>query len=550
MASAKLSGPVGDKDRITKAEKKTEKFKAVANKPADVELVQVMLVANGFPVPVDGKVNGGLIKAIRSFQKSKCGFAKPDGIVDPGMKTWKAGLPKLQAKLAADARLLNNSVLVKEGGREKLVDKAEFERKQAEVKHKVLSKANMMFGQAEVWLKFCSDAEKTIQGADGFMMSLTEFSVRWANSNAEPPYDPLLTARGEAQMLRALVDRTQPDWVKVQKQDAKATKAYNKGVKAFEKFINARIGTAGSIVGKLEVVREVSFTAVEVYATARFIASGKTPAQAHAMAAAGSEAMKSSAGELGNYLAGNDVSWEKSGKKIFLDTLFAGAAGAVGGKIGGAFANKLHSRLSLKLAKYCKTPASKKALNTICNKILDSKPMQELVTSVAKETVGMFKVVVQKDRAPTQKEFEDAVIKSVLGSVLTLAPVKNFQKFADDADDVAVKFMNEKLVPAAVQKVKQDFSKRLGKEQLEKLLKENPNLFRDVAESLAEGTRNKAVETYVLQAVNAASPEAKPSQMDKLGQDALRKDAALRKEIEALIERRMDAKAKTLEKAR
>lgn len=550
MGNVKLSGPVGDKDRITKAEKKNEKFKAVANKPADVELVQLMLLANGIPVPVDGKVNGGLIKAIRTFQKSKCGFSKPDGIVDPGMRTWKAGLPKLQAKLAADARILANSVAVKEGGKEKLVDKAEFERKQAEVRHKVLSKADMMFGQAEVWLKFCADAEKTIQGADGFMMSMVEFSVRWANSKAEPPYDPLLAARGEAQMLRALADRAQPDWVKVQKQDAKATRAYNKGVKAFEKFINARIGTAGSIVGKLETVREVSFAAVEVYATARFVVQGKSPAVAHAMAASGTEAIKSSAGELGNYLAGNDVSWEKSGKKVFLDTVFAGAAGAVGGKIGGAFAKKLHMQLSLKLAKYFKTPAGKKALDIICNKLLETKAMQELVASSAKETVGLFKVVVEKGRTPSQKEVEDAIVKSVLGSVLTLAPVKNFQKFADDADDVAVKFMNEKLVPAAVQKVKQDLSKRVGKEQLEKLLKENPNLFGDVAESLADATKNKAVEVYVMQAVNAAPPTAKPNQMDKLGQDALRKDSALRKEIEDIIARRVEAKARELEKAR
>lgn len=550
MANVKLSGPVGDKDRITKPQKKNEKFKAVANKPADVELVELMLVANGIPVPVDGKVNAALIKAIRVFQKSKCGFSKPDGIVDPGMRTWKAGLPKLQAKLAADAKALANSVIVKEGGKEKLVDKAEFERKQAEVKHKVLSKANMMFGQAETWLQFCADAEKTIQGADGFMMSMVEFSVRWANSKAEPPYDPLLAARGEAQMLKALVDRSQPDWVKVKKQDAKATTAYNKGVKAFDKFINARIGTASSIVGKLEVVREVSFATIEVYATARFVASGKSPAQAHAMAAAGTESIKSSAGELGNYLAGNDVSWEKSGKKIFLDTVFAGAAGAVGGKIGGAFAKKLNMQLSLKLAKHFKTPAGKKALNLICNKLLETKAMQELVTSAAKETVGLFKVVVAKGRTPSAKEFEDAVIKSVLGSVMTLAPVKNFQKFADDADDVALKFVNEKMVPFAVKKVEQDFAKRLGKEQIAKLLKDNPNLYRDVAEALADGSKNKAIETYVMQAVNAAPPDTKPSQLDKLGQAALRKDAALHKEIEAIIARRVEMKAKELEKAR
>ena len=76
------------------------------------------------------------------------------------------------------------------------------------------------------------------------------------------------------------------------------------------KFLqDARIGTAESIVGKLEVVRDISFTAVEAYATVRIMATGKSPAVAHAAAAAGVESMKATANEVGEYLAGKKVSF-------------------------------------------------------------------------------------------------------------------------------------------------------------------------------------------------------------------------------------------------
>lgn len=546
MSDFDISAPVGDKKRITKPDpkKKNEKFKPVSNKPEDITKVQIMLIANGFTVPVNGKLSGSLISAIKSFQKSACGFAKPDGIVDPGKRTWKAGLPKYKAKLAADQKAIANMVVVKEKGKEKYVDRKEFEREQARLKHAVLSKANMMLGQAETWLKFCQDAEKTMQGADGFMMSLVEFSVRVSNSSAEPPYGPLTDARSEASLLKVLVDRSAPDWTKVHKQDGKATKSYNKGVKAFQKFIDARIGTAGTIVGRLEVVREVSFTAVEAYATARFIAQGKSPAVAHAMAAAGTEALKTGAGEVGEYLAGNNVSWEKSGKKIFINTLFAGIAGGVGGKMGAAFKGKLHMKLSLKLAPYFKSPAAKKALNVVCNKIMDSGAMQDLVTNAAKETVGLFKKVVESGKVPSQKDFEDAVIKSVLGSALSLAPVKNMTKFSDGADDAVVTFINTKLAPSAMKKIQGDFVKRYGKDKMAEVLKKNPDFYTDLAGQLSDGVKNKAIEVYVMQGVDGARDNTPPAGMDKLGADALRRDAALRKQIEEMIEKELENRVK------
>ncbi|MEM6373489.1 MAG: peptidoglycan-binding domain-containing protein, partial [Pseudomonadota bacterium] len=273
--SLALTAPVGDKNRITIADKKGQKFKPVANKAEDVKLAQLFLIANGFSVPIDGKVTAGVIKAIRAFQKSACGFKKPDGIIDPGGKTWKAGFGKLKAKHEANLKELANRVEVKENGKIKYVTLKEFERQQAKMLRKYQIRADGLIGQAECWEDFAKEAEKTMQGADGFMMQMTEFTVRWANNKAEPPWNAILNARSEAKLFKSWTTHSKPNWEKISAQETKAVKAHNAGAKAFKAYINARIGTAGAIAGSLEVVRDTSFTVVEVYATAQIVIQSK-----------------------------------------------------------------------------------------------------------------------------------------------------------------------------------------------------------------------------------------------------------------------------------
>ena len=316
-----------------------------------------MLVANGFPCTIDGKCTAVTIKGIRAFQKSACGFKKPDGIIDPGGKSWKAGLSKLQARDAANRQILANLVIITEGGKEKNITRKEFDRREKEALKAVLDKANMMYGQAESQLNFCAEAERTMQGADGVMNQLTEFAVRWASDKANPPYGPIRKSSSEALTLQNLAKASKPDWNKIHKQENKTVRAYNAGTKAFQGYIDARIATASAIVGRLEVVRETSFAVVEAYATARLIATrGMSPAKANAIAAASTEAMKSSSGQFGEFLAGSNVTWSSSAKKIAMDTAFAGAAGFIGGKMSagmskkfcGDFVVKLTPKLNLK----------------------------------------------------------------------------------------------------------------------------------------------------------------------------------------------------------
>jgi uncharacterized protein YejL (UPF0352 family) len=541
-----ISAPVGQKDRITKPDpkKKGQKFKPVANKREDVELVQLMLVANGYNVEVDGKCGSGTISAIKAFQKSALGFKTPDGIVDPGEKTWSKGSPKLIAMIKADEKAVQDVVIVKEGGREKCVARDEFEREEKALKHKVMSKADMMLGQAEVWLDFCADAEKSLQGVDGFMASMVEFSVRWANSKAEPPYDPLLDAKSEATILKSMVSRSQVDWTKVQAQDKKATAAYNKGVKAFQKFIDNRIGTASGIVGKLETVRDLSFTVVEAYATAQLMVRKMPPAQAHALAAGGTEALKSSATQLGEYLAGNKVTWESAGKKVLLDSAVATVAGAAGGKLSGGFAKQAHLTLSLKLAPMFQTNVGKKALGLICTKLLDNPAIQGVLTSGAKEAVGLLKVAAETGKPPKEKDIYDAILKSFAGGVASLIPVKTFLGFEANSPQLAKTLIADKLAPAVGNRVKFNLMMK-GIDVTDEMMKE---LSDDVYKKIAEEFTGKATEIMIMGVAEKMTSKESEGGLSKLGEQELRRNADLQKEIEARIEAELRTRIKKAEK--
>ncbi len=533
-----IKAPVGEKKRITEGP-------AVKNNLEDVKTVQLMLFANGFKGPITGKCTPGMAKAIQAFQKSKLKYKKPDGVVDPCGTTWRAGLAKLEAKIKTDQALLDNMVLVRENGKEKYISKAEFKRGQDALKKKIVEKANRMYSDAESWVEFSIECSRTAAGADGFMMSFTSFIVSSVSSGkSEPPYGPLTDARSQASELKSLAGHNDPDWKKVLAQDKKATKAHKKGKDAFAKFIKTRIDTAGAIIGKLEVVRELNFAVVEVYITAQLIAKGKSPAQAHAIAAAGTESMKSSADQLGNYLAGNKVTWDSAMKKVAVDTAFAGASGFVGGKLTGKFAAVVKGNLLKTLQPFVGKTVSQKALDAFIGKILTSKAAQEVITTGTKETIGLFKPVIEKGRMPNKKEVQAAMIITLTAGLLKSAPIKGLQAFANKMPDKVQDALSTKIVPAITNSTLNQMRKKLGDAAVDKL----PDAFKTkMFEEIAHAVKGKSAEIYALKAAEGSTGDTKESQLYKLGDEGLRKDAALRKSIEDMVKSKVEKKLKSME---
>lgn len=522
-----LKAPVGEK-------KRTSKGAPVKNDPEDVKLVQLMLLANGSAAPITGKCSASLIKAIKAFQSSKCGRKRPDGVVDPGGATWKAGLPKLRAQMAADQKALDSLVLIWENGKEKYVAKAEYYRKQEALKKKVIQKADRMYSDAETWIDFARECSEIAAGADGFVSSFTSFVVATVSGGkSEPPYGPLLDARSQATFLKTLASHREPDWEKLLKQDKVATKAHKKGKEAFAKFIQARINTAGAIVGKLEVVSEINFAVVETYMTAQLVVRGRSPAEAHAIAAAGAKAMKSSAEQLGNYLAGNKVTWDGAMKKVAIDTMLAGVAGLVGGKLTGAALTAVTGKLSQALIPNVGKTIPHKALDIFLNKFMATKAAQQVVNSGAKETIGLFKPIIEKGQAPSRKDFEVAFIKTLTAGLLKTAPVKSLAAFANKMPTKVQETLQNKLVPAITDNVLNKLRKKLGDAAVDRI----PDAVKNqIVKDITVAVKGKAAELYALSAANRSNGDTSESQLHKLGEAGLRQNQDLRKKIEDMIE--------------
>lgn len=541
MALALKAG-VGEKKRSTKGP-------VPKNAPDDVKLVQLMLIANGISGPLNGKCDAGLIKAIKGFQKSKVSKQTDDGVVDPGSPTWNAGLPKLKAKVAADLKALESLVAVVEGGKTKYVTKAEFERNEAALQKKVLAKANMMHGRAQSWIDFARKASETAAGADGLMNAFAAFVVSKASGGkSDPPYAPLTNARSDAALLRALAKNKTVDWKQVQAQDSKATKSFNAGGAAFYAWIDSRISVASNIVGNLEVVREISFAVVEAYITAELVAKRKmSPAQAHAIAAASTETMKSGAGQLGEYLAGNEVTWEGAAKKMYTDALFSGLAGAAGGKITSAFSKKLTIHLAKTLLPQVAKTIPQKAADVFLTKIVTAKPMQGVIESGAKETIGLFKPLLEKGRGPNEQEVTDALLRTITAGALKCAPIKSLKAFDQAAPGKAGSLLTKTVTPQVSKSVRSDLAKKLGADAISALPKD---IDAEIAKDVLTAFRDKTVEVYVLAAANGSNGETDEAGLHKLGESGVLQDAKLGPEIDAMVRQAMERKLKSSTKGK
>ena len=540
----KLSAAVGDKTRITKPDPKKDKGKLgpVKNLPADVELVRLMFKANGYPIEVHGKCDAGLISTIRDFQKKKLGFKKPDGIVDPGGRTWSAGLAKLAAQVSADAKV--EVYEVTEGGKTKFVSKAEYEAGEKALKHEMLSKANMMYTQAEAWSDFCTDVEQTRQSADGLMMALAEFTVSMVNDQTDPPWNKILDVRSQASILKSAVDRAKPDWAKVLQKDSKATKAYMAGGKAFHKFIDERISTASKIVGSLEVVRDTAFTVVEVYITARLVVTkGMSPAKANAVAAASTEALKSGAGQFGEYAAGNKVTWDSAAKKVFVDSFIAGLAGAAGGKLGAALSKGLAGKLAAKVLPKLTGKISQKVGAAFFNRFLTSKAGEAMVTTALKEAIGLFKPAIEKGRPPNAKEIKEAVAKTLTAGILTHASFKALESFTKHLPGAAETFLSKTLSPKVMEGMRKDLVKLYDEDTVNQLIaKHGDAMYLKVADMLG----GKIADKVAIDAINGSDGSQSAKVMQKLANESMRKDADLRKKIEAILKSEAKRRVKKL----
>ncbi len=300
----------------------------VRNAPADVMVVQRLLAAAGQKAEVNGRVNAALLKAISTFQKAN-GFRNPDGVVDPGGRTFKALVRKAASGKGPGVEVEVLQIVVR--GRPHPVTPRDFDRAVAGICRKLGPVHRAMMSQYRTiddTAQFYIDAAT---GASGFMDAL----VMWSSSLSAGLKPPGFSHGGSALVMLRRVERaiSSGDLRKaVAAMPAAQTElnAYAREVKAYgDRFA----GGAKDMQERLELARDTSFEIASFIAAGYMAARGRaSPVQAKAAAGALFGMIKSASTQYGRSLAGYSDSALESAGVIMFDTIAAGAKGGLSAK--------------------------------------------------------------------------------------------------------------------------------------------------------------------------------------------------------------------------
>jgi hypothetical protein len=383
------------------------------------------------------------------------------------------------------------------------------------------------------------------------MDQMVEFTVRWGNKKAEPPWNAILDARSDAKLLKALTGQSKPNWEKISAQETKAVKSHNKGAKAFKDYIDARIGRASNIVGGLEIVSDTSFAVVEVYATAQIVIVSKgkiKPYEAQILAATAVEGIKSSAKQVGEVVAGNNVTWDGAAKKVAMDMFFAGAAAALTGKLGPAMLKKFSGDFSVRLfSKLGTNKIPKEAIDKLITSFLKSGAGQSYMENMAKETFMLLKTKIEKGQV-SGKDFQDAFFKAATAGLLKGGIGKAISKFNSDRPH-RTSLVVGKLVYSKYLKGSSDVLRKLypNEANLTRILAKHGD---EIAQNIAGKISGKTSEMAVLKMVNTATGTESEKNLGKMYEIELRKSKDFHDEVDKLMQSEVGKYYKKLEKAK
>ncbi|GHF51696.1 hypothetical protein [Seohaeicola zhoushanensis] len=517
-----------------------------ANKKKDVELVQLMLLANGYPVDISGSVDSATLSCITAFQRKGGKVKQPDGVIQPGDATWKAGLPKLTRR----AKELENfeAYEVVENGKKKLITVQEYIRIEEETRSRIIGRARSMSIDAERIYDLIQEMHKVSDGSEGYINAFISLGVRMAKNIEIPSNSAALDAKAAADLIIAYADRSKPDWAKVNAQHKKAVDLLNKAKKEWEAYEKKFVeGTEAGLMGAT-ITRDVSFGVLEVLATGYLVTTRGMPlTQANALAATGCEALKTGAGEVGEYAANDKFDPRGSARRIIGNSAIAGASALVGGKLTGPVMKKIAGKLGEQFARRVSARAANYAWPFV-EKVIDSQVGQALIENATKETIKLFQKPISEGKLPGEDDIVNGAIAVLTGSFFKCAPVKAFADFDANWPKKALFELSDSHARPAIKAIKLQMVKHFPNETVNELIsKGGKDIINEVSTKLLE-----QASTIGLQAAysGATGTETKEADFRKRAAAAVANDAKLAREFEMAVLKEAERRLKKMEKAR
>jgi len=170
-----------------------------------------------------------------------------------------------------------------------------------------------------------------------------------------------------------------------------------------------------------------------------------------------------------------------------------------------------------------------------------------MVVNALKEVIGLFKPLIEKGRAPNMKEIKAAVAKVLTAGILDHSVGKALGGFTSKFPTASADFLKKTLGPKTMASMRGDLVKLYDAGTFDKLAKDHGGeIFETISKKLTGNWLSKAS----VDAINASDGTQSAKQMQKLANDALRKDEKLRKKIENMIKSEFANRAKKLKKAK
>lgn len=521
---AKLSAPVGDpkcKDPKPK------------NTPADVATLEIFMIAQGYPYKMQGKMNSALIKLIKMVQASKKGRLEQTGVVVPGDVVWKGG--QARYKRYRDEIAKFEAYEVMENGRPKRIPVHEYIRLEIEARDKIRASARAMKVD-------CTNIQIAIDKAHKTATDMSHMWNAWAQntSNLFNPIPSDKAAKDAAKAVDAVIKELgggKTDWNKLQLLLRAADKKRDAAVAEWRKYSENLIGAADNWTTGATIVREGAFVALEVLATGYLVTTkGMNPTAAHGLAAGGCEALKVGAGEFGEYAANDKFDPAASGLKVVGSASVAMLSGMVGGKLGGKMGAEVFDKASRKLSSYLSaklSPALVPHAQKIVEKMLSSRYGQELISSAVQETINLFKVPVEKGRAPKPAEIVTSVVTAITGGFVSSRQFKSVEKLGGNWLNTRVLRSGDywDWYPRLVRNFRK--SDTSFDKSVELLLKDAGQDLFEAAASKYSGKISSTMSAEIVKQMTGEETSVKD--FEKLAGQAIANDKALQKKIDSEI---------------
>lgn len=464
MAVKKLSAPVGETKRITEG-------KAVKNNKADIELVQQMLIDNGASgITITGRSDAKLVKAIQAFQKSSLRYAKPDGIVDPGLATEKKLVTKYATAQKKRDSIKYAKVTIK--GKEYIVTEAELKKVKSDAikgLKPLLAVYRTQYDVCwEIYQKYETVAifEKTYLAAVSTLLVLSYSGVSLPSGS--------FATKASSDLARAERALSSGDFAGFSRYLPAAEASVNKFSDEMYKFLKAFNSSASTIHTTLTLTTAVGWVVVGALAGPVLVTgAGLTAAQSVIVAGGTTAALQSVSTEVGKIAMSEKPitvgTIAKAALNIQIDALTGAVTGALGSKIKLQFIDDLAKKLSPMMVKTLSGYMSEKAVQALLKTYLANSG-KALVTSAAEEAISLIgKTAKSGGKPPTQKELLDSAA-NILFKTLTAGLIKNLQSFNAKWSLAARDTIAKKLGESAIGKLTKD--KDIGRMVQAKLVKD------------------------------------------------------------------------------